>query len=214
MVNFFLKAKHWQLFLLMFAIPMVIQLAFMAGLFLTMIGPAIEGGEPDPMAIFGYMKWMPVIMLLFFATHYGWLWSVATGLQIKVPENVKMKITKFKIFLLIPVIYMTLLMVLMGFFFSCFNPVAFENATPNPALIIVGMVVFIPLHFLAIFSMFYSIYFVAKTVKTVELQREVAFSDFAAEFFMLWFYLVGVWILQPRINKLAQEIDAAHASER
>ncbi|WP_373551080.1 hypothetical protein [Haliscomenobacter sp.] len=54
---------------------------------------------------------------------------------------------------------------------------------------------------------FYCIYHVAKTIKTVELQRKVTFSDFIAEFFLVWFFPIGVWILQPTINKLAAKDD-------
>jgi len=57
------------------------------------------------------------------------------------------------------------------------------------------------------FCLFYCLYFVAKTLKTVELQREVSFNDFIAEFFLTWFFPIGVWILQPRINKMIKEYD-------
>jgi hypothetical protein len=33
-------------------------------------------------------------------------------------------------------------------------------------------------------------------------QKPVTFSDFAGEFFLIWFFPVGIWIIQPRINKL------------
>ena len=38
---------------------------------------------------------------------------------------------------------------------------------------------------------------------------ETEFSDFAREFFMILFYPIGIWIIQPRINKLSPlyEID-------
>jgi len=52
------------------------------------------------------------------------------------------------------------------------------------------------------FRIFYSMYFVAKTIKTAELQRKVGFGDFVGEFFLLWFYFIGVWIVQPKVNKL------------
>jgi hypothetical protein len=52
------------------------------------------------------------------------------------------------------------------------------------------------------FGFLYSFYFVAKTFKTVELQREVAFSDFVGEFFLLLLFPIGVWIIQPKINKM------------
>ena len=53
------------------------------------------------------------------------------------------------------------------------------------------------------------VYFVAKTYKTVELQRQVSFSDFAGEFFMIWFYPIGIWIIQPKLNKIIENESAA-----
>lgn len=52
-------------------------------------------------------------------------------------------------------------------------------------------------------SMIATIIKAAKTIKTVELQKKVTFSDFAGEFFLLWFSPIGIWILQPKINKFA-----------
>ena len=37
----------------------------------------------------------------------------------------------------------------------------------------------------------------------VELQHSVKFEDFKEEFILVWFFPVGIWNLQPRINKLA-----------
>ena len=52
---------------------------------------------------------------------------------------------------------------------------------------------------------FYSVIFVAKILQTVELQkvkREVKFSDYAGEFFALLYFPIGLWWIQPRINKI------------
>ena len=65
----------------------------------------------------------------------------------------------------------------------------------------------IPLHLFAMFCLFYCLYFVSKTFKTAETQRKVAFGDFAGEFFMLWFFPIGIWIIQPKINKMVDEVD-------
>jgi len=62
----------------------------------------------------------------------------------------------------------------------------------------------IPIHLFSMFCIFYCMYFIAKEFKSVEVQKPVTFSDFAGEFFLLWFFPVGIWILQPRINKIFQ----------
>jgi len=189
MIEKFLKAKHWQIFMVTFGLPFLIQI--------IMMPMTIIGNDPTIM-----MNVFPVIMILFMGGFLGWFWSIGVGLQIKVPNDVKMKVKKFKVFLLIPLVYMLFISISMG---SMFNG-AFENGqVPNPGIIgsIVGIIV--PLHLFSMFCIFYCLYFVAKTFKTVELQREVSFSDFAGEFFMIWFFPIGIWIVQPKVNKMIEE---------
>ncbi len=64
------------------------------------------------------------------------------------------------------------------------------------------LAIIMPLHFLAMFCMFYNLYFAAKTIKLAELQRQVNFGDYAGEFFLMWFFPIGVWWLQPKVNRL------------
>jgi len=67
------------------------------------------------------------------------------------------------------------------------------------------LVIILPLHLFSMFCIFHTIYFVAKTIRTAELQRVVTFGDFAGEFFLLWFYIIGIWIIQPKVNRLNRE---------
>lgn len=144
-----------------------------------------------------YMKYFPILIIIITSVFYGWFWSVAIGLQSKVPDSVKMKVTKFKILFFIPMTYFIFLAVFMG---STINGLSEGGA--DPKVFASMFYIIVPLHLLSMFCMFYSLYFVSKTYKTVELQREVSFSDFAGEFFMIWFYPIGIWIIQPKINKL------------
>ena len=68
-----------------------------------------------------------------------------------------------------------------------------------------GMIeILIPLRLFSMFCFLYTIYFVAKTFKTAELQKEVDFGDFAGEFFMIFFYFIRIWVFQPEINKMVE----------
>jgi hypothetical protein len=136
------------------------------------------------------------------AIFFGWFWSVAIGLQKKVPASVTMKVKKFKIFFFIPIIYMLCIMTFMSYAMSTLIK---SGSQPNLGFLASMFAIIVPLHLFSMFCIFYSLYFVAKTFKTVELQREVKFSDFAGEFFMIWFYPVGIWIVQPKINKFIKE---------
>jgi hypothetical protein len=62
--------------------------------------------------------------------------------------------------------------------------------------------IMIPLQFLTLFSNFYSIYFIAKALKMVDRQKQCVFSEFAEEFFLIFFFPFGIWKIQPKINKL------------
>ncbi len=188
MIDRFLKAKHWQLFLLTFGIPLIFQFIMMGALFAN-IG---ANNNPEPDFMFSYMKFFPIMMFLFMGVFFGWFWSVGIGLQRVIPDEIKLKVDRFKIFLLIPIVYMIFFL---GFFIT-----SFTSGTPNPGI----FAVIVPLHLFSMFCIFYSLYFVTKTFKTAELQRKVTFSDFAGEFFMIWIQL-GIWIVQPKINKMIKE---------
>ncbi len=50
--------------------------------------------------------------------------------------------------------------------------------------------------------MFYDLYFVSKNLVLAETSKSASFYDYAGPFFLIWFFPVGVWFIQPRINRL------------
>ena len=198
MTDIFLKAKHWQLFSMLIGLPLLGY----AITFALFFGYATTTNDLDATTLKSFAIIIPCVALIVMYVLFGWFWSIAIGLQTKVPNTVKMKVKKFKIFFFIPLIYILSVLV----FMALFGLSDFE-AEPdlNSALPFGLLTIMLPLHFLSIFGIFYSLYFVAKTYKTVELQREVSFSDFAGEFFMIWFYFIGVWIIQPKINEMVED---------
>ena len=189
MIEKFLKAKHWQMFLLTFGIPMIFQLTLFVGAFLKLE----SGYSQEPSFLSQSIVFFPLMMLLYTVVFFGWFWSVGIGLQSKIPDSIQMKVKRFKIFFFSPLVY---ILFFLGFFMSSIG-----RFGPDPAM----LTVIFPLHLFSMFCMFYILYFVAKTIKTVELQREVSFSDFVGEFFLIWFYPIGVWIIQAKINKMVEE---------
>jgi len=176
-----LTIKHWQLFGLLMGLPMIFQFVIM--------GSLMNSGSPTIMFVA-----FPIMMILFIGLFFGWFYALGTNLHKKLPETATMNLTKFKVFLLIPVVYMLFLSV---FMFGMFSNIS-TGGQPNPAI----FALIVPLHLFSMFCIFYCLYFNAKALKTVEWQRPVTFSDFAGEFFLIWFFPIGVWIIQPRINKL------------
>ncbi len=181
----FLKAKHWQIFMVTIGLPVILEIIAI---------PFIVMGN-NPMVI---LKIMPAMMILIFAGYFGWSWAVAINLQEKLTDDLKLSVKRFKTFLLIPIVYFVIFFI---FFDLTMNDAIKNGIGPNPA----DFVWFIPFHLFAMFCIFYCLYFVAKVFKTVELQRKVTFSDFAGEFFMIWVFFIGIWIIQPKINKMMED---------
>lgn len=194
MIDTFLKAKHWQLFIIMLGIPLLFQFYTMFNFFSDLDSESI----PNPENLRNTFQLFPLIMVLFSLVFFGWFWSIAIGLQRNIPAEIKMNVKKFKIFFFIPLIYIIFFMFYIGGLFSGIGTNRFSNGGGIIAVIL-------PLHLFSMFCIFYSMYFVAKTIKTAELQRKVGFEDFAGEFFLLWFYFIGIWIIQPKVNKLYEK---------
>jgi len=191
MIEKFLKAKPWQIFLLLIGIPVISQI-FLIVLMLTRISTEPNSHQDYMLDIF---QFFPLIMIISTALFFGWFWSMAIGLQKFIPPKVTMNVKKFKILFSFPVLYISLFMIYIGATFYGFAPIEFF--TSDKIILII-----MPLHLFSMFCIFYMLYFVAKTIKTVELQKEVTFGEYIGEFFLLWFYLVGIWIIQPKINIL------------
>mgnify|MGYP006965538931 CR=1 FL=1 len=65
--------------------------------------------------------------------------------------------------------------------------------------------IILPLHIMSLIIIIWGISFAAKTLKSIELGRMAMFSDYVGDFFLIWFSVIGYWILQPRINQLIKE---------
>lgn len=176
-----LTLKHWQLFGLLMGLPILIQCITIGSMF----------SSNDPTALFYFF---PIMMILFFGLFFGWFYAIGTNLHKKLPATATMNLNKFKIFLFIPLVYMLFLCL---FMVGMFSNISF-GGQPNPAI----FAVIVPLHLFSMFCIVYCLYFNAKALKTVEWQKPVTFSDFAGEFFLIWFFPIGIWIIQPRLNKL------------
>lgn len=190
MVEKFLHAKHWQIFLPLFGIPAVFYFIVMG----TMVSGLSTGQFPDsPELMFGYMKYFPFVILSVMFVFWGWYWAVGTGLQREIPEEAALKVWRFKAALSFNALY--------TIFFLSFFAYSFWSFNRGIAQLL-GVIV--PFHFFAMFCVFYCMYFMAKTIKTAELQRRTHFGDCITDFFLIWFFPIGIWNLQPRINRIAR----------
>lgn len=205
MNQFFLKIKHWQLFILLFLLPM----SFQIWMFSHLMNEIVDIIKPDygPMsnkqnmafinAILDKMGLFAAIIMAMTVLFFAWLWAMAMGLQHKIPTELSMKTIKFKLCFFFALIYIIMFITLLMFLASNF-PTRLTGIETKFFFLV------IPPHLLYIFCILYCFYFTAKAIKFAELQRPLKVDDYIGEFFLLWFAYIGVWILQPKVNRIVQ----------
>ncbi|WP_457668659.1 hypothetical protein [Thiolapillus sp.] len=119
----------------------------------------------------------------------GWLYSIGIASNDKLSSALKKNTVLYKISYLIPFFYVVLLTL---FFFP-----TIQNAGVHQP-----PVWLMPLNLASMFGMFYGLYFTAKQFTALKNGCSVKFIDYSGPFFLFWFFPIGVWFIQPKINEL------------
>lgn len=61
--------------------------------------------------------------------------------------------------------------------------------------------------FYVFFALLYCTAFPVRLLNTIEKEREVTFSEYILDFFLVIFFPIGIWILQPRMNLVAKKFE-------
>jgi hypothetical protein len=125
-----------------------------------------------------------ISMMVYLLVYLGWLFSISYLLNNEVPKDMNLNITILKFLILIPTLYASVFVTFLNVLDD--NPSSFTMV----------------LHISSMVIIFYSMLFSAKTINSIELKRKVTFSDYAGDFMLFWFFPIGIWIIQPRVNKL------------
>jgi len=124
-----------------------------------------------------------------------WFWSLGSFLDSLVEPDLRLSRPFFRFALAYPLVYM-----------GVFQIIPFEKLTLG-----YGFAIF-PLHLFAMFCVFFDLNFVSKSLALAETGRAVSFYDYAGAFFLLWFFPLGIWFVQPRINRLYANASPALSS--
>jgi len=167
-MNIFLRAKHWQLFLVLVGSIFLTQ---------TTLFNSLEGGGFSPNVLLMLPTF--ILGLLFF----GWLWAIASACSRGLPSELFSSPRPMQIGLVYALFYMALF------------GIVFDSSSEPPAYIF-------PMHLLAVIAIFYSLGFTAKQLTKLDQGKEVSFFSYSGPFFLLWFFPLGVWVIQPKVNEL------------
>jgi len=202
MIDILLKAKHWQLFVIVIGIPIIGQIVLTVAIFST-----ITLGETDPVAImeifnsYGYV--FPLITTVPYLLLFVWYYAVVVRLKDKLTADVTIPFKTLKAFIIYCAIYLPLIGFLMGMLFTNLDGGGMMPM-PSPWILLI-----VPFHLFMAFAIIYIFVYVGKIIKSAEAAKNLKFGEYAGDFALCWFWFIGVWILQPRIQKMLGMPDEA-----
>jgi hypothetical protein len=168
----FLRAKHWQLFI-------VSVILFLVEVFVVRPHLSVAG---SPALISGAETAIDVVFLL------AWVWSAGLFLNSIVQPSLRLNLPLFYFSLILPVLL-----------FAWLAPSLVPNDHSPLPLVKTGLRV------LAFVCTIYDIGFVADLLIRAETGKPAPFIEVAGQFLLIWFFVIGVWFIQPRINRLYAE---------
>lgn len=174
-MSIYLKAKHWQLFIVLVG-SMFLAQALMAS-------SIINGGRPSVISFV-------VPMALLSIVYFGWFWAISSACHKALPKELASSPIMMQIGLIYAIAYI--------FFSGIF---VFGQGVKPPGYVIV-------MHLLAMTAIFYALGFTAKQLTKLEQNKNVTFFTYSGPFFLLWFFPIGVWFIQPKVNQLLGQHNA------
>lgn len=178
-MKIFLKLKHWHLFLLIIGIPFLVSVILAISAFL------------DEEARFMLEVAANLLMVIPFVSYFLWIWSSGSLLSQMSNNQAVGGSSKFTFIVASSFILFSMLLI--------YNFTYWENdvAPASWAYLAVGFAMFI-----ALFTWLYALTYLAKIIVRTERKGTVRSSDYFSEFIMAVFFPIGIWFLQPRINRI------------
>ena len=174
-----LKLKNWQVLSLIFIVPLILTVTGLDSALFVNRSNGLFGATIDTMVLM-----LPA--LIFFM----WLWQVGTMLHKNLPRTVKMNLILFKVILVSLFIFAAVVSTYNSLHLTGKHETYIDFET-----LMVGAA-------LGLISALYLIIFIAKALKVVETQKPANFNDYVDEFIWMFFWPVGIWKYQPRINEM------------
>lgn len=119
----------------------------------------------------------------------GWIFTIGRVANRRLPVALRLPIAPFYLALAVPLFAVVI------FVMAVLLPLARGTLSVFPPWLIY-------LHFSVVFAFGYCLWFAAKQLTTVALQRPCEFGDYYTMFLGLWFGFIGVWFVQPRVIAL------------
>ncbi len=131
----------------------------------------------------------------------AWMYSVGTWCNARLPEARQSGILVFALTLVMPLLYVLMYILL-------YLPQLQSGGPPEkPPLWL------LPMHMLSMLSIFYAFWYTARKYKSLAENEDADFMIFSSTFFWLFIFPLGVWIIQPEVNRLYHRMTTAAAAD-
>ena len=180
---FLLRLRHWLAFLLLYVFPFILRYALTELLALA----GVSASAPLVVAIDA----LPTLVSVF------WLWRMGLYFYRRLPASIKISAVYFHLGALYFALYILLLIYTLGYV---------RDSIAEGTLPLGMLALLLPIHLFATFCYLYIAYFVARSVVSVEKQRIVTFDEYILPLLQVLFLPIGIWFLQPRLNRLTSEL--------
>ncbi|WP_020569710.1 hypothetical protein [Neolewinella persica] len=222
MSDFFLRSKHWLLFIPI-ALPTILSYVFQ-GIYgaelqewsaeMQVNGPDMDFTPPNLHDYSVYLYGYILVMLLSGLTQLGWLWTMGNDLHDRVADGFNLKPKTFQITIAISGLFLLLTAFSLH---QTFNWIAdslpgwVENGGPDDedpmALIKTAFTYFAGFMLFGLITFgcqIYNVIYVGKTLKSIELGRPAKGGEFAGYAILSYLLIIGIWIMQPKVNRLIE----------
>ena len=229
MSHFFLRSKHYLLFFPLI-IPTLLSfyfqveyMAWITEMQQEMIAAGPDGINdafdiPNLANYKGYFVGFLFITGLAAATKLGWWYNIGTELEKYLPTGTNLKSSRLKLAIgvMATLVLVQLIALYVGFDWaagvasemSATIQAGGEPTFPDPGEFMGPFLMIFGLFFLGGIISFaanvYSAYYVGKTLRCIEKDKALQGSDIAGYAVLSYFLMIGIWILQPKVNRLME----------
>ncbi|MBC5993080.1 hypothetical protein [Pontibacter cellulosilyticus] len=180
---FLLRLRHWLAFLLLFVFPFIIRYA------LTELFAFTGMSVPAPLAV--VLDALPTLVPVY------WLWRMGLYFYRRLPASIKISAIYFHLAALYFALYILLLIYTLGYV---------RDSIADGMLPLGMLALLLPIHLFATFCYLYMVYFVARSIASVEQQRIITLEAYILPLAQVLFLPIGIWFLQPRLNRLTSKL--------
>ena len=172
--------KHWQLF---------VVFLFYAMIALVIVEHQVDFTNPRTESL----SLVLALAIPFAVGAYLWIWSIGHISNKCCPDELRRSDRLFNLVFPLAIIYLLIALFVW--------PSLFGTDQPAPVLWVI-----LPAHYICTLLVFYGLAQSAMRLRTVEQRQRVGFWRALGTLFLIWYFPIGVWFIQPRLRDVIERL--------